>query len=118
MLKKIKTKLKKEKPMIMFGIFIGIFLISITLFWSSYHNLDLLSNYALIYSDFNHENWQSDSEFKDVREIRDCRADFKCSDYMTIYIYSKYGQFIAYILMMMLVLGFVEAEWRKKQNSQ
>ena len=64
------------------------------LYMVTFHNLDLLANYAVI----NNQQNSMNPGHNDLLQIRDCNL-FGCQDYRTIYIYSMTFQMIAIILL-------------------
>lgn len=100
---KINKQLKKT---LKHGAFIFAIVLSNVLFWGSYHNLDLLQNYALIYNDINSQHCTHD--FINIRNIKDCNALYDCPDFQTIYIHSKFMQFAAYFIMLGIIISLVD----------
>lgn len=76
-----------------------------TLFYLSFHNLDLIQNYALLYSDLNQEHNCDKSTFWDIREMHDCNGVGQCQDYAKIYIKSIIMKFASYIIVLMLAVS-------------
>lgn len=84
------------------------------LFWGSWHNLDLLQNYSLIYNDFNREN-SCDSGFYDVRDASDCNL-YGCKEFQQIYMESKFMAFVSYILMLGIIIEAMVRYYKKKDD--
>lgn len=102
-LKKIGDSFKKKEK----SIALSVLIVSIFLFMTAFHNLDLMSNYGLIMNDINQEFAECNPQkYIDLRDIKDCN-NFICDDYQTIYMKSVVMQFIAYIMLMGLVIHTV-----------
>jgi len=91
-------------------------LISTVLFWSAYHNLDLLYNYSLIFNDINENQCSCDNGFYNIREINDCTSTNFCPDSKKIYLLSMLMRFGAYFLLVGLIMGFVIDKWKKEKK--
>jgi dolichyl-phosphate beta-glucosyltransferase len=76
--------IKKKQSYIETSLFVFVMIIANILFWTSYHNLDLMSNYAMIFNDLNAERYNG-SDFLNIRDITDCTAINYCPDFKTIY---------------------------------
>jgi hypothetical protein len=95
-----------------FRIAIYSFIFAIVLFFTAFHNLDLLQNYAIIYNDLNQLR---DEDNFDVRTIRDCTA-FSCPNYLTHYIRSNVVLIASFFMMTFVALGFLIEKWEKKSQ--
>jgi len=84
------------------------------MFFTASHNLDLLSNYELLYNDFNSDNF-GDGTFYDIRDITDCTSMNHCPDYKTIYLRSVSVLFISFFILLFLVIGLGIEKWAKKE---
>jgi hypothetical protein len=109
MLQKLRKKLKTKK--VQFRIAVFSFIFSILLFFTAFHNLDLIQNYALIYNDLNQLR---DEDNFNVRKIQDCTGIGRCPNYATIYIKSNVLLIGSFFMMMFVALGFMIEKWEKK----
>lgn len=105
MLQKIKDGFTNKKKYIQYILVIIITFYAIVLFFIAFHNLDLLSNYALLHNDFNKEE-HCDSGFYDLRELTDCNGLFQCPNYKTIYIRSVNTLFVSFFLLIGIIMSF------------
>jgi len=99
-LKKIKEKQKYINAIL---IIVGTFY-SIVLFFTAFHNIDLLSNYSLLWNDLNREE-HCDMGFYDLRDLQDCNGLFQCPDYKTIYITSVNTLFISFFILIAIIMS-------------
>lgn len=114
MLRKLTEYLKKNKKEINILFFISTLLLSICLFWISFHNIDLIHNYSLIYSDSNKQLCTCEDGFRDIREIRDCNGLNQCFTFSEIYLSSTNMVFISHFIMLGIVTYFVVEKWLEK----
>lgn len=91
---------------------VAVWIFANVFFWIGFHNIDLMSNYALITSDFNQE-FNCNQDFIDIREITDCNGLMDCPDYQTIYITSINLNMWSYVMLNMIVLIFVMSKVRE-----
>jgi len=112
--KKFEKFDKKWGKLLLFMFVLVFFFFSFNYYWVSYHNLDLLSNYNLIYNDLNNDRYCG-NESLNVRDIQDCNGLFQCPDYKTIYITSMNTQHISIIMMSALILTFMVYIWIPKK---
>jgi len=82
------NKTMNTTPVILYTTFF-LFILANALFMVAHHNLDLLSNYALIYSQIN-EEYNCDENFINIRDITDCNVYNDCPDYKSIYLMSQH----------------------------
>lgn len=111
MSQKIKENWKKNKKYISFSLILSFIIISNILFFTSYHNLDLLQNYSLLYNSFN-LNSHCDSNALNIKEITDCTSLRYCPSFQSIYLNSKLIQIISYIILNFLLIN--NLIWRYK----
>jgi len=91
-----------------------ILLFSVVMFFTAFHNIDLMINYATIYNDVNQENY-FDGKFYNIRDITDCTVTNHCPDYKTIYLRSVGIMFISYFLLLFLVISLGIEKWIRKK---
>jgi len=101
---------------------VSIWIFGNVMFWISFHNIDLMSNYALIFNDLNSE-YNCNDDFINLREITDCNGLMQCPDYQTIYINSVNLKVFSYILLNMVILIMVmgkvrEVIFKKGENAR
>lgn len=104
-IKEFKKHYKKNKKYLAVVLVIILTFYGIVLFFTAFHNIDLLSNYALIFNDQNRED-HCDSGFYDIREINDCNGFFQCPDYKQIYITSVNTLFVSFFLLITVIMSF------------
>lgn len=83
------------------------------LYGISFHNLDLMSNYALLFNDINGKYFCNE-DYINIREIQDCNGNFECPDYQTIYINSNNIQVLAFLMLMGTSIGLLITNMVKK----
>lgn len=89
-----------------------IMFISITFYFMAFHNIDLLSNYALLLNDINKENhFKNNYRYYDLRDVSDCTHFNSCPDYTQIYKNSQLLNSISFIFLL-FCLGVLL--WQKK----
>jgi len=119
--KGIKT-FKKNKQFINSYIIIFFTTLSVVFFYSAFHNLDLLSNYSLIFNDVNKKSFIEGnlSGYYDLREIQDCNGYFQCPDYKTIYIGSVNLLFLSYNILfgLLISIGLFHLRGLYKRNKK
>lgn len=118
MLPKLIRYLKKNKKEIIVLLFIFSLLSSVVLFWISFHNMDLIHNYSLIYSDSNKQLCTCEGGFLDIREIRDCNGLNQCPTSSEIYLSSTNILFMSHFIMLGIITYFVVEKWLEKKESQ
>lgn len=94
------------------SIFLFLFMLGNIYFFASWHNLDLLQNYSLMFSDINIK-YSNDSELLNVREITDCTGFNVCNDFKSIYLNSKSLSLITIMLLDFLIINMVYVKWIK-----
>lgn len=99
MLQRLDRALKKYETRIIFLVMV----LSSVMFFGSWHNLDLLQNYSMIYQQINLEYFCTNDAL-DVRDITDCTASGSCPYFKDIYIKSKYFNLICFILILLLLI--------------
>jgi len=104
MLRNIIKYLKKNKKYINAMLFVIIAFYGIIAFFIAFHNLDLLSNYALLMNDVNKEH-NCDNGFYDIRDIEDCNGYSQCPDYKTIYIRSVNTLYVSFFLFTSIIMS-------------
>jgi len=118
MLRKGIKKIIKHKRYINAILFVVLAFYGVIAFFIAFHNIDLLSNYALLMNDVNKEH-NCDEGFYDIREIEDCNALYQCPDYQQIYINSVNTLYVSFFFFTTLILsvgfGFVKDELIKKK---
>lgn len=110
---KLTEYLKKNKKGINVLIFVIALVSSIPMFWISFHNIDLIHNYSLIYSDSNKQLCDCEDGFSDIRKLRDCNG-FQCPTSSEIYISSINMLFISHFIMLGIITYFVVEKWFEK----
>jgi hypothetical protein len=115
-LKKIDEKYWENHNYIFNFFIIFICLISVVLFFTAFHNKDLIQNYALIYNDLNLNLFCSEQAL-DIREISDTAGNFEASRYKEIYIKSTNLEFTSYFLLFGVIFTLFFAKW-KIQNQK
>lgn len=101
-----KKYYKKNKKHFRFSMIISLMFIGNIFFYISYHNLDLLQNYSLIYNSINLETHCS-SNALDVRQITDCTASRYCPDFQTIYLNSKFIQILSFLILNGVLMNYL-----------
>lgn len=114
MLRKIKKYLRKNKKekSLRFNTLMVVFLFFIAnaLYFVSFHNLDLLHNYAMIYNDLNIK-YNDDSDLLNVRDITDCTGFGHCPEYGYIYLSGKTISLVCIIFIDSLIITHVYERW-------
>jgi len=82
-------------------------IVSVSFFYISFHNLDLLSNYALLYNSVNKEFNCEIDKFWDLYDVQDCNGLNQCHDYATIYLQSMVMQMFAFIILIMISMTYL-----------
>lgn len=107
---KFDKVMEKHKNSIMAYLGLSALILGFFFFYTAHHNLDLLSNYALLTSDFNRE-YNCDNNFIDIRDITDCGFT-SCDDYATIYMSSQKLMLAFVLLFMFVCYNMVVANWK------
>lgn len=107
-------KWEKIKDRVAIFMFILVFMFANLAFWVSWHNLDLLQNYSLIFNDINRNEFCSE-DFYDVRGVEDCNL-FGCGTFENIYVVSKSFALFSYMLFNGLVIEFLVRAWKRKSR--
>ena len=106
---------QKLKQNLNITLFLTAFFIAVSLFVISWHNLDVINGYAMLFNDINAIE-HCDDNFMNIREINDCGAVY-CPDYSTIYVKSKVAEAVGFIILIGIIIEFLLIKWKKKYQS-
>lgn len=114
----LPSKYQREKydDYITAFVFAILIMSSFYMFWTSFHNVDNLVNFAVIRNDINFINFGNETQkFYNMRDIQDCISVDNCPYFDEMYIKSVNTGFIGYYLLLVLLIILLVREWNRRK---